>query len=111
MPKDEFDFEDPMELNGLAFQTIEDTTESMCDCFVEEFLRIGYGPDQILALFRNPHYLGLNLVLEKRGEQFVREVITEQFARRGRRISWLTDHRAAPPTSGRADVNQAGAGG
>jgi hypothetical protein len=88
MPKDEFDFDDPMELNGMAFQTNEDTSEAMCDCFVEEFLRIGYGPKQILALFRNPHYLGMNLVLQKRGERFIQDIITEQFARRGRLVTW-----------------------
>jgi hypothetical protein len=94
MPKDEFDFDDPMELNGMALQTNEDTSEAMCECFVEEFLRMGYGPKQILALFRNPHYLGMNLVLQKRGESFVRDVITEQFALRGRPVSWPAESRS-----------------
>ena len=65
MPKDEFDPDDPLELNGLAFLTQEDTTDVMCECFIEEFMRMGYNPKQILALFRNPQYLGMNLVLEK----------------------------------------------
>jgi hypothetical protein len=94
MPKDEFDFDDPMELNGMAFQTNEDTSEAMCECFVEEFLRLGHGPKQILALFRNPHYLGMNLVMQKRGESFIREVIAEQFARRGRSVSWPSEEAA-----------------
>jgi hypothetical protein len=84
MPKDEFDFEDPLELNGVALVTEEDTTEAMCECFIEEFMRMGYGHKQILALFRNPHYLGMNMVLEKRGEAFVRERVAEVFARWGR---------------------------
>jgi len=84
MPKDEFDFEDPLELNGVAFLTEEDTTEAMCECFIEEFMRMGYNAGQVLTLFRNPHYLGLNLVLEKRGEKFVRDSITDIFARWGR---------------------------
>src|SRR5512136_1359888 len=84
MPKDEFDFQDPLELNGMAFLTEEDTTDAMCECFIEEFMRMGYNARQVLALFRNPHYLGMNLVLEKRGEQFVRESITDVFARWGR---------------------------
>ena len=74
MPKDEFDFEDPLELNGVAFATEEDTTDAMCECFIEEFMRMGYSPNQILALFRNPHYIGMNMVLEKRGEPFVRDI-------------------------------------
>ena len=84
MPKDEFDFEDPLELNGVAILTEEDTTDAMCECFIEEFMRMGYNAKQVLALFRNPHYLGMNLVLEKRGEQCVRHSITGIFARWGR---------------------------
>jgi hypothetical protein len=84
MPKDEFDFEDPLELNGVAFLSQEDTTDAMCECFIEEFMRLGYGARQILALFHNPNYLGLNMVLEKRGEQFVGESIAAIFARWGR---------------------------
>ncbi len=84
MPKDEFDFEDPLELNGVAFLTGEDTTDAMCECFIEEFMRLGHSPEQLLALFRNPYYLGLHMVLEQRGEAFVRERITEVFARWGR---------------------------
>ena len=84
MPKDEFDFEDPLELNGMALLTEEDTTDAMCECFIEEFMRMGHGASQILSLFRNPHYLGMNMVLEKRGQQFVRDSIAETFARWGR---------------------------
>jgi hypothetical protein len=84
MPKDEFDFEDPLELNGMALLTEEDTTDAMCECFIEEFMRMGHNAKQILALFRNPHYLGMNMVLEKRGEPFIRDRITETFARWGR---------------------------
>jgi len=87
MPKDEFDFADPLELNGAVFPTSEDTTGTMCECFIEEFMRMGYGPEPILALFRNPHYLGLNMVMQNRGEQFVREAITETFARWGRGVT------------------------
>ena len=94
MPKDEFDFEDPMELNGVALVSPEDTTEAMTECFVEEFMRLGHNHKQILALFRNPHYLGMNMALQNRGEQFVRDKISEVFARWGRPVKWAT---AGPP--------------
>ena len=84
MPKDEFDFEDPLQLNGVSLLTQEDTTDTMCECFIEEFMRMGYGTEQILALFRNPYYLGMNMVLEKRGEEFIRERVDEIFARWGK---------------------------
>lgn len=96
MPKDEFDFDDPMELRGLAFPTSEDTTDAMCECFIEEFMRLGYNPKQLLALFRNPHYTGMRLVWEGRGEAFVRQAIQEVFARWGRPVRWGASDRATP---------------
>ena len=88
MPKDEFDFEDPFELNGMAFLTHEDTTDNMAECFIEEFMRMGYGNRQIFALFKDPHYLGPNMAYQKRGEPFIRELIAEVFARWGKAASW-----------------------
>jgi len=101
MPKDEFDFEDPMELNGMAFATAEDTTDLMAECFVEEYMRLGHNHKQILALFRNSYYIGMHMVLEKRGEPFVKNLITEIFARWGRKADWQEctcgrDHSAKP---------------
>ena len=98
MPKDEFDFEDPLELNGMAFLTHEDTTNDMAETFIEEFMRMGYGPGQILALFRNPHYLGPNMACERRGEPFIRTLISETFARWGRKVAW--DRLEGPRTAG-----------
>jgi hypothetical protein len=89
MPKDEFDFEDPFELNGMAMLTHEDTTNDMAECFIEEFMRLGYNHKQVLALFRNPFYVGPNMALEKRGEPFIRELIAEVFARWGKPANWV----------------------
>lgn len=89
MPKDEFDFEDPLELNGVAFLTEEDTSVEMTECFAEEFMRMGYNPKQVLALFRNPNYSGPNMVLQNKGEPFVREIISGIFARWGRPFTGL----------------------
>ena len=88
MPKDEFDFEDPFELNGMAFLSHEDTTNDMAETFIEEFMRMAYGHKQILALFRNPQYLGPHMALEKRGEPFIRDLIAEVFARWGKVVTW-----------------------
>ena len=94
MPKDEFDFDDPMELNGVALLSDEDTMDAMCECFIEEFMRLGYNHKQVLALFRNPHYLGMNMVLQNRGEHFVRKMIREVFTRWGRPFDWPKCHCA-----------------
>jgi len=88
MPKDEFDLDDPLVRTGVSLYCTEDTSQAMTECFVEEFIRLGYDPEQLLALFRNPHYWGLHLALQSRGEQFVRDTIAEVFARRGRLVVW-----------------------
>jgi hypothetical protein len=108
MPKDEFDFDDPLELNGHAFVTEEDTTNAMSECFVEEFMRMGYSPARILALFRNPHYIGMHMVLQKRGEAFVRDCIQETFARWGRAFVWSAaeQHSASPRLDAKAPCSQ-----
>src|SRR5689334_11702841 len=88
MPKDEFDFDDPLELNGVAFRSNEDTTDAMCECFIEEFMRMGYSAQRILGLFRNPHYIGMHMAWLKRGDQPLRDTISQTFARWGRSVTW-----------------------
>jgi hypothetical protein len=56
--------------------------------FIEEFMRMGYSHQQVLALFRNPHYLGPNMAFEKRGEPFIRDLIADVFARWGKVVTW-----------------------
>ena len=101
MPKDEFDFEDPLELNGMALLSSEDTTDDMAECFAEEFMRLGYDHRRILALFANPHYLGPNLAFQQRGEAFIRDLIAGVFARWGRPAPW-PDPGVRPETPGPA---------
>lgn len=96
MPKDEFDFDDPMELTGVALFTEEDTTDAMCECFVEEFMMLGHDHLRIFALFRHPHYIGMNMVLQNRGEQWVRDRIGEIFAQWGRPVTWPAAAAPAP---------------
>ena len=95
MPKDEFDFDDPLELNGVGLLTNEDTSGTMAECFVEEFMMLGYNHKQIFALFRNPHYIGMNMVLQNKGEPFVRDIIAETFARWGRPVHWHGGNHAS----------------
>ena len=96
MPKDEIDPEDPLELCGVALLTEEDTSDAMTECFVEEFLRLGFGPAQVLALFRNTHYTGPNMVLQARGEPYIRAKIAEVFGWWGRPV---TTETSPPPTA------------
>ena len=88
-----------MELCGVGLITEEDTSEAMTDCFIEEFMRLGYNHKQLLALFRNPQYVGVNMVLQNRGEQFVRDRIADRFAAWGRTVVWNSPIAALPPSN------------
>lgn len=91
-----------MELCGVALFTEEDTSDAMTECFVEEFMRLGHGPAQILALFRNPHYTGPNMVFQNRGEDFVRAKVEEVFGWWGgvpRMAAESTQPGTVPPNS------------
>ncbi len=109
MPKDEIDPEDPMELCGVGFATREDTRELMTECFIEEFLRLGHPASQILALFRNPHYTGMNMVLRNRGEAFVKAKIIEVFGWWQREVAWA-DRPATVPVTGTSSTPECDSG-
>ncbi|MCP5522308.1 MAG: hypothetical protein H7A46_12250 [Verrucomicrobiales bacterium] len=100
MPKDEYDPEDPLELCGVGLLTEEDTSEAMTECFIDEFLRLGHDARQVLALFRNRHYTGMNMVFQNRGEDFVRAKITEVFGWWKRPVSWEEASEETPPPAG-----------
>ncbi len=70
----------------MALLTHEDTSIAMTECFIEEFMRMGHSPAQIFRYFRNPFYLAMNMVLQKRGEAWVRARVIEVFGRWGRPV-------------------------
>ncbi len=73
MPKDELDHDDPLECMGVALPG--DTTEAMAEAFVEEYLLMGYGDDELLALFQDRFYMAPHLVWRTKGEPWVRDLI------------------------------------
>ena len=84
MPKHESDPEDPLELNAVELVTPTDTTQDMAECFIEEFMRLGYNPKQVLALFRQPHYIGMHMAWRRMGDPGTRQLVEDVFRRWGR---------------------------
>ena len=76
MPKDEWDPEDPMEFMGVRLPVpTEAEADEMVVCLVDEFVRMGFGEEQLLGLFRDPFYAATHDVWRRKGEAYVRDVI------------------------------------
>jgi len=76
----EFDPEDPMLLNGTVLplrdaRQAARVSEEMAECFIEEYLLVGYSPEQILYFFKTPFYRATHAVYRERGEAYVRGLI------------------------------------
>lgn len=68
--------DDPFELNvvGVSDPTGESMRE-MAACFAEEFLRLGFPPGRVLALFESPRYPLAHGALNALGYPAIREII------------------------------------
>lgn len=76
MPYDEWGPEDPFEFVGVQFPAKDESTMlAMAECLVEEYLRMGWPAEELLQVFRNPHYVGPHMVWKAKGEEYVRELI------------------------------------
>lgn len=75
MPKDEVDPEDPMELHAVEI-SCEDERE-MVLVVVDEYVRMGFGRDQILALFSDPRYAMTHRIWRQNGEAFVKACVED----------------------------------
>ncbi|MBI3126946.1 MAG: hypothetical protein HYZ11_05010 [Candidatus Tectomicrobia bacterium] len=81
MPKDEFEFEDPMELVSIPMPgAAAEIEREMAKCLAEEYLRMGHTPEEILAMFRDPFYSVLHNLCRAMGEDEIRKIVTQALA-------------------------------
>ena len=75
----EFEQEDPMAMVQMFLDTPADDSfyDQMARTFVEEYMRMGWADEEILALFHEPYYRGTYDILQKKGEPFVKNLINE----------------------------------
>jgi len=83
MPHDEFDDDDPMELTGLVMPGEAGQLEAMAECFIEEYIRLGWTEPRLMTLFANPMFLATHRVYCLKGEAYVRDLIRRTLARWG----------------------------
>ena len=81
MPHDEPDAGDPMGLVGMVLPGEPGQLEAMAECFVEEYVRMGWGEERLMTLFVNPLFLGTHRIYREKGEAYVRELVRRTCAR------------------------------
>lgn len=80
MAEKAFEAEDPMSLNGTILR-LKSAGEAarinseMAECFIEEYLLLGYSELELLHLFKNPFYRATYALYRERGESYVRDLI------------------------------------
>jgi len=82
MAEKRYEAGDPLEPTAVTLPAEREDVAYMGRCFVEEFARMGYGQNALIALFRNPFYQGPHLVYQQLGEGFVQGLIEEEMTRR-----------------------------
>lgn len=70
-----FEHDDPMELEAVWIP--DGDLEAQARSFIMEFLAMGFSTTRLLELFHDPFYMGPNAILNKLGEQRVREIIAD----------------------------------
>jgi hypothetical protein len=72
-----------MTLHGVAVETDDSSAmREMAVCFIEEYLRMGYGRDDLLGMFRVRRYAGPYLAYRALGEDSIAALIEEMASRR-----------------------------
>ncbi|MFO0983336.1 MAG: hypothetical protein U1E76_16645 [Planctomycetota bacterium] len=77
MPYDDPDASDPMMLVGVELPADLESFAVICRVFAEEFARLGFDEDAVMALFRDPFYAGAHRAYQALGEPAVRGMVRE----------------------------------
>lgn len=83
MAYDEFEDDDPLELTGIVLPGEAGQLEAMAECFIEEYVRLGWSEQRLMTLFVNPLFLATHRVYRMKGEDYVRTLIRHTLAQWG----------------------------
>jgi hypothetical protein len=73
--------DDPFQLNAIGVPDPSgESSRAMAECFAEEFLRLGFPPGRVLALFESPRYALAHQAFRALGPGAVRAIV-ERLAR------------------------------
>ena len=86
MPQEEFVAEDPMGLVGMVLPGEPGQLEAMAECFVEEYVRLGWDERRLMTLFKSRMFLATHRVYQQKGEAYVRDLIQRTYAKWTRNV-------------------------
>lgn len=77
MPYADPEPDDPMSLNGVAFETTPEVAIEAAYTYAEEFARAGHEPAHILLVFRSPQFQGPYSAFQVLGTERIAEIVEE----------------------------------
>ena len=80
MSYDDFE-DDPMEMIGMVLPGEPGQLETMAECLVEEYVRLGWDARRLITLFVNPLFMATYRIYQQKGEAYVRELIDRTCAK------------------------------
>jgi len=87
MPIKAFEDDDPMDLVGMVLPGEPGQVETMAECIVEEYVRMGWDEPRLLSIFVSPTFLATHRIYRTKGDEYVRCLIRE---------TWLRYHPTSP---------------
>ncbi|MBI4671062.1 MAG: hypothetical protein HY741_05275 [Chloroflexi bacterium] len=75
--------DDPLELVGMVLPGEPGELEAMAECFIEEYVRLGWDEMRLMTIFRSPMFLATHRIYRQKGEAWVRELIREMLNKWG----------------------------
>jgi hypothetical protein len=83
METKQFEEEDPMDLVGMVIPGEPGQLEAMAECFVDEYVRMGWDEPRLMTLFTNPMFMATHRIYRQKGEDYVRKLIHSTLTRWG----------------------------
>ena len=77
MPYDDPDPTDPNMLVGVEIPAGATSDLDMAYAFAEEFAKLGFSAERLLAVFRNPYYAGAHRAFLELGEDKIESIVRE----------------------------------
>jgi len=62
----QFEEEDPMDLVGIVLPGEPGQLEAMAECFVEEYIRMGWDEPRLMTLFTNPMFMATHRITARK---------------------------------------------